>query len=559
MQQLAAQNDGRCLSKTYINNRIKLKWQCIKGHLWEAPANAVQQGHWCPTCAGRPKVTIKDMRNLAESRGGKCLSESYVNAHTHLRWKCKYGHEWKATPNNIKQGKWCRICGIESRANKQRSGIDKMKIVAETRGGKCLSEKYINTDTKLKWMCSKDHVWEAIPDAVKRGTWCPICNTSKSENICRLFFETLFNNKFSPSWPNWLRNKSGQVMQLDGFCEPLSIAFEYQGIQHYSPDEYFSQKSSYSFKKRQEDDKRKKNICRNHGIKLFQIPYLIFKKTTIEEKVSSLRKFIKREARSLGISIPNNIEHIIIDANKIYTDNEIEKIMAVVTSKGGKLLDGQYEGSKSLFKVKCSKGHIWFARADHLKRGVWCPYCSGNVKLSLKELMSLAVKKGGLCLSTEYKNNHTKLKWKCKEGHVWESPAIHIKNGSWCPICAGNRPKSIELFKKLAQERNGECLSTEYANIHTKLKWQCNDGHEWMATPNSIQRGSWCPYCSGNVRLTLVDMKTLAMQRGGQCLSKEYVNNHTKLRWKCKEGHEWEATPSHVKNGTWCPICVLRV
>lgn len=149
-------------------------------------------------------------------------------------------------------------------------------------------------------MCSKDHVWEAIPDAVKRGTWCPICNTSKSENICRLFFETLFNNKFSPSWPNWLRNKSGQVMQLDGYCEPLSIAFEYQGIQHFSPDEYFSQKSSYSFKKRQEDDKRKKDICQNYGIKLFQIPYLIFKKTTIEEKVSSLRKFIKREARSLG-------------------------------------------------------------------------------------------------------------------------------------------------------------------------------------------------------------------------------------------------------------------
>ncbi len=559
MQQLAAQNNGRCLSKTYINNRIKLKWQCIKGHIWEAPANAVQQGHWCPTCAGRPKVTIKDMRNLAESRGGKCLSESYVNAHTHLKWKCKYGHEWRATSNNISRGKWCPTCGIESHANKQRSGIDEMKIVAEKRSGKCLSEKYINTDTKLKWMCSKGHVWEAIPDAVKRGTWCPICKTSKSENICRLFFETLFNNKFSPSWPNWLRNKSGQVMQLDGYCEPLNIAFEYQGIQHYSPDDYFSRKSSYSLEKRQEDDKRKVDICRNHRIKLFQIPYSILKKNTIEEKVSSLREFVKREAAILGISLPDNIKHIVIDANKIYSDNEIDEIISIISSKGGKLLDGKYEGGKSFFKVKCNKGHIWSARRDHLKRDVWCPHCSGNARLTLFDMKTLAIQRGGECLSKEYINNRTKLRWKCKEGHDWEAPVLHVKNGTWCPVCAGNMPKSIGIFKKLARERNGECLSAKYVNMQTKLKWQCKKGHEWLATPNSVKRGSWCPYCSGNVRLTLVEMKILAMQRGGQCLSKEYVNNHTKLRWKCKEGHEWEATPSHVKNGTWCPVCVLRV
>ena len=442
------------------------------------------------------KLTIDQMHKIAAQRGGLCLSNNYVNAHTHLKWKCKYGHEWEAIPNNIKRGRWCPVCGIERGAQKQRSGIEEMKTLAQARGGKCLSDVYINTDTKLKWMCSKEHIWEAIPDAVKRGTWCPVCNTSKSENICRIFFENIFNNKFPPSWPDWLRNKSGQVLQLDGYCETLGIAFEYQGIQHYSPDTYLGQKSKISFQKLQEHDEIKKKLCRNHGIKLFQIPYLVLEKANLKEKVSSLRKFIKRDAKSLRMLLPNNIEYIVVDADKIYTNNEIEIILSAIQSKGGNLLEGKYEGGKSLFKVRCNRGHIWYARADHLKRNVWCPYCSGNVNLTLEEFKAIAEQRNGECLSTDYVNNYEKLRWKCEKGHQWDATPAHIKNGTWCPICAGNRPKSIEFCKRIANERNGECLSAKYINIHTKLEWRCVDGHKWMATPNSIQRGSWCPVCA---------------------------------------------------------------
>jgi hypothetical protein len=51
-----------------------------------------------------------------------------------------------------------------------------MNKTAEIRGGLCLSEQYINSKTKLKWQCSKGHVWEALPTNVKnKGSWCPIC------------------------------------------------------------------------------------------------------------------------------------------------------------------------------------------------------------------------------------------------------------------------------------------------------------------------------------------------------------------------------------------------
>jgi nucleoside-diphosphate-sugar epimerase len=54
---------------------------------------------------------------------------------------------------------------------------------------------------------------------------------------------------------------------------------------------------------------------------------------------------------------------------------------------------------------------------------------------------------------------------------------------------------------------------------------------------------------------TIRDMRELARSRGGQCISKEYVDTKTKLRWKCAFGHDWEASPRLLKAGHWCPEC----
>jgi len=57
--------------------------------------------------------------------------------------------------------------------------IEEMQRIAESRGGKCLSEKYINNRTKLKWQCEKGHIWEAAP----RRSWCPYCSENKNEDF----------------------------------------------------------------------------------------------------------------------------------------------------------------------------------------------------------------------------------------------------------------------------------------------------------------------------------------------------------------------------------------
>ena len=43
----------------------------------------------------------------------------------------------------------------------------------------------------------------------------------------------------------------------------------------------------------------------------------------------------------------------------------------------------------------------------------------------------------------------------------------------------------------------GLCVSKTYANVMTKLRWECAKGYRWSMTPNNVQQGQWCPECAG--------------------------------------------------------------
>jgi len=128
------------------------------------------RGRQCADIKNR-KYTIQKIQEIAKAKGGKCLSDEYINNHTDLQWQCKKGHIWKTTPHNIIKGRWCAKC-----AGTAKLTIEQMQEIAKIRGGKCLSEKYINGKTKLLWQCSEGHSWWATPSKVKNDdTWCPEC------------------------------------------------------------------------------------------------------------------------------------------------------------------------------------------------------------------------------------------------------------------------------------------------------------------------------------------------------------------------------------------------
>ncbi|CAG8745068.1 19179_t:CDS:2, partial [Racocetra fulgida] len=99
--------------------------------------------------------------------------------------------------------------------------------------------------------------------------------------------------------------------------------------------------------------------------------------------------------------------------------------------------------------------------------------------------------------------------------------------GSWCPQCAYTWSYTLEDAKRIALSRHGQCLSNKYINIKLPLLWRCIKGPEWKANFGHIREGHWCPYCAGNAKLTLANAKQIAIKNGGLCVSEKYINSNS--------------------------------
>lgn len=241
----------------------------------------------------------------------------------------------------------------------------------------------------------------------------------------------------------------------------------------------------------------------------------------------------------------------------------IDGMQRLAEKRGGDCLSRCYFNTVTKLTWQCKEGHIWEAPPDSIIRGSWCREClMVKQRKSMDEVHRIAKDAGLECLSTSYKNNWSRLLWRCEKGHTWETSLIVIYQGSRCPVCSGHIKGTIEEMRELAASRKGKCLSNVYVNNKIEMKWQCGKGHTWKAPANRIKTGCWCSVCSHKriakfkIKYTIEDMRKLAAERGGQCLSARYQSIHATMKWRCKKGHVWKARANNVKiGGTWCPVC----
>ena len=105
-----------------------------------------------------------------------------------------------------------------------------------------------------------------------------------------------------------------------------------------------------------------------------------------------------------------------------------------------------------------------------------------------------------------------------------------------------HQKQQLKYFKEVAKNRDGNCISLEYKNMHTPLDFHCNEcKYDWPAIPTNIKhKGSWCPKCAGNLPLIIEEAQEVAKVNNGLCLSKRIINDihkgTIKLLKSSKEG-----------------------
>ncbi len=102
--------------------------------------------------------------------------------------------------------------------------------------------------------------------------------SSLGERHCIEFMELLFpGHRFPKIRPEWLKNTKHDTkrnLELDGYCEDLSLAIEYNGIQHYIwPN--FTSMTRDEFMRQRERDQLKEEVCIRRNICLIRIPYTV--------------------------------------------------------------------------------------------------------------------------------------------------------------------------------------------------------------------------------------------------------------------------------------------
>ncbi|CAM2178448.1 putative Zinc-ribbon domain-containing protein [Burkholderia orbicola] len=455
MQALAEKQGGVCLATRYERGRDLLRWRCGKGHEWQAVGESIVAGRWCPRCAVErnskaQRLGIEVCKEMARVHGGRCLSDEYINSKTPLMWECREGHTWSSRPDNIRQGHWCISCANErkSRNNTNRS-IEQMQTLAAKKGGSCRSSVYRNVYHALEWECVIGHRWTSAPANIIAGRWCPKCALGKSERICRAVFENLFEASFPRARPKWLLGTRGASLELDGYCAPLKLAFEYQGAQHFVVVKKFKMNGRH-VSVLQARDEVKRTLCREHGVTLIEIPYTV-PGVNIEDHIrAALRKAEIVSDRWSKRPRLNLLGMMIV------ADGRLDQCQAIARERGGYCLSDQYLGQSVSLRWRCSMDHEWWMTPKACKRGGWCVDCrkfaqAEKHRAETFEKVRLHVAKlGGQLISEKFESQNEPLHIICRNGHRWSASWASLRHGTGCVECRKFGSGAVDLRHMLA-------------------------------------------------------------------------------------------------------------
>lgn len=261
--------------------------------------------------------------------------------------------------------------------------------------------------------------------------------------------------------------------------------------------------------------------------------------------------------------------------------NGLEKAKKYAKDKGGKCLSKIYINSYSKLEWKCkNKEHnSWFSKYSAIASGVWCPECGANknvqenrvrnilnylfktkflksklkwnINPKTKKILELDGYSKKLGIAFEYQGEHHFKQNVFNKKNMLDN--IQYKDQIKKENCLINNLKLITIN----YIKNINCFTSFMLEINRAIK-EVNTQYDLYHNEEELQKIFNLTLGTGVQKSKLLNANKHAKFKNGKCLSQNYINNSTKMEWKChNENHLSWFSPynSVVSNKKWCPEC----
>ena len=240
-----------------------------------------------------------------------------------------------------------------------------------------------------------------------------------------------------------------------------------------------------------------------------------------------------------------------------------EYVKQYFKDKGCELLEKEYKNSNTKMKYRCKCGNISEICFNNFKNGQRCKKCSGNEKLTYKYVYNKFKDNDCELLEKKYKNNMTKMKYKCKCGNISKICFSHFKNGQRCRKCSGVEKLTLKYVRQYFKDKDCELLEKEYINAKTKMKYRCDCGNISKISFSNFKKGRRCQKCSNRKigeknRMTHKFVYDYFEEQGCKLLEKKYIGSKQKLKYMCSCGNISEIIWDSFKSGSRCKKCGIE-
>lgn len=521
---LVEEKGWEMISLEYKDRKTKLEMCCDKGHNISQLPSSIKSGIGCGKCHksndDHRKTRYEYYKNVIENNGGKMISTEYINNVAPLNYNCKNNHIISKASRYIEECP-CTVCYEEELELDKLNKLQECKQILEEKGWTLITEKYINSYTKMDICCNNGHNIKKSYLEIKLDYLCPECKKNDRQEE---------RNQYYNKYKTMIEAMGGKIISTNYIDANTKLKFYCEN---------------------------------NHTVE--HLPYRI--------GIDKCQK------------CPHQKYVQVVDKIAIYN-----KYCDILKTRGWKMISLEYINHETELEICCNNGHRIKRKPRHITEERGCQNCYnfGNnnaTKANYYDFYkNLIESKGGKMISEEYIDSTTKFKFYCNRDHVVEKLTCELKSDKWCSQCYREdiiikRNNEQIQCEKLILDKEGIIF---LINDDTKrIEFYCKNNHYNDMSYYCILSGSYCLNChydstkklivskyhrtwlttdginqQKREKITLDIAKHIAKNRGGECLSNEYVNTSIKMLWICADGHKWYATFSDIKyHNRWCPQC----